>query len=118
MPIEAELSSLRVSMQPEKNGKEMLKQRILDLERLALSREDAMGYYVKQGEERKKKFNANLSPKNITEGSLGCATTIDSTTTRVTSSYHTGKGRLKLWRSLTMEATSSWMLLELCRRQG
>ena len=41
-------------MQSEKNGKEMLKQRILDLERLALSREDAMGYYAKHAEERKK----------------------------------------------------------------
>ena len=29
-----------------------------------------MGYYAKQAEERKKKFNANLAPKNITEGSL------------------------------------------------
>ena len=48
----------------------MLKQRILDLERLALSRENAMGYYAKQAEERKKNFNANLAPKNITEGSL------------------------------------------------
>ena len=47
----------------------MLQQRILDLERLALSR-DAMGYYAKQAEERKKKFNANLAPKNIIEGSL------------------------------------------------
>ena len=70
LPIEVELSTLRVSLQCEKNGKEMLKQRILDLERLALSREDAMGYYAKQAEEWKKKFNANLSPKNITEGSL------------------------------------------------
>ena len=29
-----------------------------------------MGYYAKQAEERKKKFNANLFPKDITEGSL------------------------------------------------
>ena len=48
----------------------MLKQRILDLERLALSREDAMGYYAKQAEERKKKFNTKLTPRNITKGSL------------------------------------------------
>ena len=96
----------------------MLKQRILNLERLAVSREDAMGYYAKQAEERKKKFNANLAPKNITEGSLFCATKIDLTTTRVTSLCHTGKGHLKFWRSLTMEATNSWMLLELCIKQG
>ena len=70
MPIEVELSSLKVLLQSEKNGKELLKLHILDLERLALSREDAMGHYAKQVEERKKKFNANLPPKSITEGSL------------------------------------------------
>ena len=70
MPIEVELSSLKVLLRPQKNGKDMLKQRILDLERLALSREDAMGYYAKQAKERKKKLNANLAPKKITEGSL------------------------------------------------
>ena len=48
----------------------MMKQRLLDLERLTLSREDAMEHYAKQAEERKRKFNANLAPKNITEGSL------------------------------------------------
>ena len=47
----------------------MLKQRLLDLERLALSREDAMEHYAKQAEERKRKFNASSTPKNITEGS-------------------------------------------------
>ena len=29
-----------------------------------------MEHYAKQAEERKKKFNANLPPKNITKGSL------------------------------------------------
>ena len=38
LPIEVELSSLKVLLQPQKNGKEMLQQRMLDLERLALSR--------------------------------------------------------------------------------
>ena len=70
MPIEVELSSLRVSLQREKKGKKVLKQRILDLKKLALSREDAMVYYAKQAKERKKRFNANLSPNNITRGSL------------------------------------------------
>ena len=70
MPIEVELSSLRVLLRSKKNGREMLKQRLLDLERLALSREDAMQHYAKQAEERMKKFNANLAPKNIKEGSL------------------------------------------------
>ena len=48
----------------------MLKQRIIDLESLELSREDVMGYYGNQDEERKKKFNASLSPENIMKGSL------------------------------------------------
>ena len=47
-----------------------MKQRLLDLERLALSREDAMEHYAKQAEERKRKFNAKLAPNNITKGSL------------------------------------------------
>ena len=70
IPIEVELSSLKVLLWSEKNEKELLKLCILDLERLALSRDDAMEHYAKQAEERKKKFNANLPPKNITEGSL------------------------------------------------
>ena len=48
----------------------MLKQQLLNLKRLALSREDAMEHYAKQVKERKRKFNASLAPKNITKGSL------------------------------------------------
>ena len=71
MPIEVELSSLKVLLLwSKKNGKELLKLCILDLERLALSRDDAMEHYAKQAKERKKKFNIDLPPKNITEGSL------------------------------------------------
>ena len=70
MPIKVELSSLKMLPRSEKNGKELLKLCNLDLERLALSRDDAMEHYAKQAEERKKKFNANLPPKNITLGSL------------------------------------------------
>ena len=70
MPIEVELSSLKVLLQSEKNGKELLKLCILDLERLALSREDAMEHYAKQAKERKRKFIANLAPENIAKGSL------------------------------------------------
>ena len=47
-----------------------MKQRLWDLERLALSREDAILHYAKQVEERKKKFNANLAPKSINKGSF------------------------------------------------
>ena len=70
LPIEVELSSLKVLLRSQKKGKEMLQQRLLDLERLALSREDAMEHYAKQAEMRKEKFNANLTPKSIKEGSL------------------------------------------------
>ena len=70
LPIEVELSSLRVLLHSQKKGKEGLKQRLLDLERLALNREDAMQHYAKQVEERKKKFNAKLTSKDIKEGSL------------------------------------------------
>ena len=47
-----------------------MKEHLLDLERLALSREEAMQYYAKHAEERKKKFNEKLAPRSITEGSL------------------------------------------------
>ena len=70
LPIEVKLSSLKVFLQSQKKGKEGIKQRLLDLERLALSREEAMEHYAKKAEERKKKFNANLAPKGIKEGSL------------------------------------------------
>ena len=68
MPIEVELSSLKVLQRSEKNGKELLKQCILDLERLALSRDDAMEHYAKQAQKGKKKLNADLPTKNITKG--------------------------------------------------
>ena len=70
LPIEVELSSLKVLLRSMKKGKEGLKQHLLDLERLALSTEEAMEHYAKQAEERKKKFNASLAPKGIKKGSL------------------------------------------------
>ena len=54
LPIEVELSSLKVLLQSQKKGKEGLKQRLLDLERLALSREDAVEHYAKQVEEKRR----------------------------------------------------------------
>ena len=48
----------------------MFKQCLLDLERMTLSREDAMEHYAKQAQKRKRKFNAKLAPKKITKGSL------------------------------------------------
>ena len=70
LPIEVELSSLRVLMQHEGDTKEKLRKRILDLERLTLNREDAMAHYAEQAEKRRKKFNAKLATKSIKEGSL------------------------------------------------
>ena len=70
LPIEVELSSLRVLLRSQKKGKEIMKERLLDLERLALSREDAMQHYAKHAEERRKKFNAKLAPWIINKGSL------------------------------------------------
>ena len=69
-PIEVKLSSLKVLPRSEKNGKDLLKICILDLERLSLCRDYAMEHYAKKVEERKKKFNADMPPKNIIEGSL------------------------------------------------
>ena len=70
MPIEVELSSLRVLVKGDENVKEKLKGRILDLEKLALSREDAMEYYAKKADKRRIKFNEKLAMKDIKEGSL------------------------------------------------
>ena len=70
LPIEVELSSLRVLLRSQKKGKEALKQRLLDLERLALSREDAILHYTRHAEERRKRFNEKLAPRSITKGSL------------------------------------------------
>ena len=57
-------------MRHEGDTKEKLRKRILDLERLALNREDAMEHYAEQAEKRRKKFNAKLATKSIEEGSL------------------------------------------------
>ena len=57
-------------MKGDENVKEKLKGRILDLEKLALSREDAMEYYAKKADKRKIKFNEKLVVKEIKEGSL------------------------------------------------
>ena len=53
---------MRVLLHSQKKGKEIMKEHLLDLERLALSREDAMQYYARNAEERRKKFNAKLAP--------------------------------------------------------
>ena len=70
LPIEVKLSSLRVLLRSQKKGKDSMKERFLDLERLTLSREEAIQFYARQAEERRKKFNSHLAPKGIKGGSL------------------------------------------------
>ena len=70
LPIEVELSSLRILVKGDENVKEKLKGQILDLEKLALSRKDAMEYYAKKDDKRRIKFNKKLAMKDIKEGSL------------------------------------------------
>ena len=70
LPIEVELSSLRVLVKGDENVKEKLKGWILDLENIDLSKEDAMEYYAKKAEKRRIKFNEKLVVKDIKEGSL------------------------------------------------
>ena len=54
LPIDVELSSLRVLLHSQKKGKEALKECLLDLERLALNREEAIQYYARHAEARRK----------------------------------------------------------------
>ena len=70
LPIEVKLLSLRVLLRSQKKGKEIMKECLLDLERLALSREDAMQHCAKHAKERRKKFNSKLAPWIINKGSL------------------------------------------------
>ena len=70
LSIEVELSSLRVSLHSQKKGKGALKECLLDLERLALNKEEAIQYYARHAKARRKKFNKRLAPKGIKEGSL------------------------------------------------
>ena len=70
LPIEVELSSLRVLLHSQKKGKEALKEHLLDLERLALNKEDAIQYYARHAKARGEKFNKKLAPKGIKKGSL------------------------------------------------
>ena len=70
MPIEIELSSLRVLVKGDENVKEKLKHRILDLEKLTLNREAAMEHYAEEADKRRIKFNKKFAVKEIKEESL------------------------------------------------
>ena len=61
---------MRVLLHSQKKGKGAIKKRLLDLERLALNREEATQYYAKPAKARKEKFNKKLAPKSIKKGSL------------------------------------------------
>ena len=70
MPIEVELSSLRVLHARESDPEERLRERILTLERLALHRDDAIMHYINQAKKKRVKFNTKLKTKTLKEGSL------------------------------------------------
>ena len=71
MPIEVQLSSLRVLASGESSQKEQLEQRILDLERLELDRVEAINHYAaSQAKHQEEKFNEGISPKRIKKGML------------------------------------------------
>ena len=70
LPIEVKLASLRVLERENLKPKEKIKQRILDLERLQLDREQAIVYYSSQARERKEKFDKKQAAKKIQKGSL------------------------------------------------
>ena len=70
LPIEVELSSLRVLLHSQQKRKGAIRERLLDLERLSLNREEAIRYYAKHAKARKEKFNQKLAPKSIKKGSL------------------------------------------------
>lgn len=70
LPIEVELSSLRVLQKTEAKPKEKLRQRLFDLERLELNRAEAIEHYARQANKRRHQFNKKLTSKEIKEGSL------------------------------------------------
>ena len=63
--IEVKLASLRFLERESLKPKEKIRQRILDLERLQLDREQAIVYYSSQAKERKAKFDKKLAGKKI-----------------------------------------------------
>ena len=70
LPIEVELSSLRLLEGRQGQPKERLKQRILDLQRLELDREAAMDYYIKQAIQQRDKINKKRKEKELEEGMM------------------------------------------------
>ena len=70
LPIEVQLSSLRVLASKESSRKKQLEQRILDLERLELDRAKAINHYAAQAKLWHEKFNEGLLPKRIKKGML------------------------------------------------
>ena len=70
LPIELEITSLRVLSSQEGSQAEKVNQRIVDLERLQLDREEAINHYSMEAEKRQEKFNKKLENKDIGEGSL------------------------------------------------
>ena len=70
LSIEVELASLRLLEGREGDPKEQLKQRILDLQRLEVDREDGMDYYITQAIQQRDKINKQKKDKGLEEGML------------------------------------------------
>lgn len=70
MPIEVKLTSLRILGSQVGSQKEKVQQRLMDLERLQLDREEAINHYSQEAEKRREKFNKKLASKDIKKGSL------------------------------------------------
>ncbi|MCO5583039.1 hypothetical protein L7F22_036945 [Adiantum nelumboides] len=70
LPIEVELGSLRELARETTSSKEKLEQRILDLQRLELDREEATDYYITQANKKREQFNNKIKEKKLEEGML------------------------------------------------
>ena len=106
LPIEVELSSLRVLVREDGNVKEKLKHRILDLEKLTLDREATMEHYAEEADKRRIKFNKKLAVKDIKEGSLVLHYDNRFDYNKSDKFAPHWKGLLRSWRNLQMVAIS------------
>ena len=84
------------------------------MERLSLHREEAIQYYAEHAKVRKEKFNANLAPKNIKEGSLVLRYNNRFDYNKSDKFVPHWEGPFKVNKVFDNGAISSWMLLENC----
>ena len=70
LPIEVKLTSLRILGGQVGSQTQKVQQRLMDLERLQLDREEAINHYSQEAEKRREKLNKKLASKDIKKGSL------------------------------------------------